>query len=201
MEAKDKLVPEQETGKAIEASANAVLNTPEEAKLLFEIAKTRLQNVNEWHKTAKNISAEFRLVTNEGTLLNRRPQQGDYFKIDIPGPGTKTGNGYDWVQIEEIVTTDEGDMESYGFRVRPSQNPEERNADIAHFYSSESTSTFLVTRKGNTVTAEVFDRNTKPNENVDSVGDKIRDAAVGAAGLIGFSKLQWNGLTEGLIAP
>ncbi len=57
MKSKDELVRAQEIGKAIEASADATLNTGEEAKALFQLAKKRLQNVNNWHKTAETISA------------------------------------------------------------------------------------------------------------------------------------------------
>ena len=203
MKAKDKgkLLPEQETGKPIEASAKAVLKSEDEAKALFQVAKKRLQNVSAWHITAKNISAEFHLVTAKGAKLHREPKEGDYFKIDIPGPGTQTGNGFDWVRVERVDSTDNGSSgESFGIRVRPSENPTKRSTDVAHFYSSESTSTFVITRQDSTVKAEVFDRNTKPNEEAGRAGDKIRDAVVGTAGLAGFSKLQWKGLVEGLIA-
>lgn len=200
MEAKDKLLPEQEKGKAIEASAKVVLNSEEEAKALFQAAKKRLQNINSWHITAKSISAEFHLVTAEGHALSREPREGDYFKIDIPGPGTQTGRGFDWVRVEKTESTNNDSTESFGLRVRPSENPVEKTGDIAHFYSPESTSTFVVTRDGIMVKAEVFDRNTKPNEEADRSTDMIRDALVGTAGLLGFSKLQWKGLVEGLIA-
>jgi len=196
----ENIVPSQETGTAIEAKADVPFPSAREAKELFQTAKKRLQNVNAWHTIARNISAEFHLVTNNGDVLKREPRQGDFFKIDIPGPGPNTGNGFDWVQLEEVVSTNYNDEESYGFRVRPSYNPTANNGDVAHFYAPESTSTFLVTRKANTVSAHVYDRNTKVNENVAQTGDVIRDTLVGAAGLLGFSKLQWQGLVKGLIA-
>jgi hypothetical protein len=197
---KDKIIPAQETGNAIEATADVSLRSEQEARDVFRIAKKRLQTVNAWHKIAKNISAEFHLVTDCGDSLTREPREGDFFKIDIPGPGTNAGQGFDWVQLEEVVSTNNNDEESYGFRVRPSQNPVDKNGDVAHFYSPESTSTFMVTRDKNIVSARVYDRNTKTNENVNQAGDIVRDAVVSAAGLLGFSKLQWNGLVKGLIA-
>ena len=126
-------------------------------------------------------------------------EKGDYFKIDIPGPGTKSGDGFDWVQIEEVENTSLPDGERFGFRVRPTDNPQNQKNDVAHFYSDDSTSSFIVERRNNIVTASVHDRNTKPNTDADKPIDKIRDAIVGAAGVATFSKIQWKNLTDGLI--
>ena len=92
------------------------------------------------------------------------------------------------MQIEEIESTSTPDVESFGLRVRPAQNPQNIKEDIAHFYSSESTSSFTVSREKTKITAAIYDRNTKSNKDADSVTDKIRDAVIGASGIIGFSK-------------
>jgi hypothetical protein len=200
MDLSEKIIPEQKTGIAIETSADVVAKTNHEAVELFKMAVSRLQQINEWDKIANGISATFTIVNEKGEKLMRSPEKGDYFKIDIPGPGTKSGYGFDWVRLEEIIETDNGDTESYGFRVRPSGNPSENSTETAHFYSPESTSTFLITRNYNAVSAKVFDRNTKPNQEAKPTVDKIRDAVVGVAGLVGLSKLQWKSLVEGLVA-
>lgn len=194
------IVPDQLTGKAIDAESSVNLYNKKSAKAFFEVVKNRLQNVNNWHKMAGNLSASFQLVNKEGVDVQRGAQKGDYFKIDIPGPGNKTGRGYDWVQIEDIEDTSFPEVEHFGFRVRPAENPQHHGQDIAHFYSQESTSTFTVTRKGNKITAAIYDRNTKPNKNAEFTTDKIRDAVVGAAALVGFSKIQWKSLTDGLVS-
>ncbi len=87
----------------------------------------------------------------------------------------------------------------FGLRVRPAQNPQNQKEDIAHFYAPESTSSFTVAREGKKVTAAIYDRNTKENKGADSITDKIRDAVIGVAGKLGFSKIQWKSLTDGLI--
>jgi hypothetical protein len=196
----EKIVPDQHTGKAINAKASVDFTNQHDAHDFFEIVKQRLLDVNHWHTIAENLSAKFQLVRSGKTNETGTPRKGDYFKIDIPGPGSNAGGGYDWVQIEDIEATATADSESYGMRVRPTDNPETERQDVAHFYSSESTSTFLVTRKGNTVTAEIFDRNTKPNNEANTTVDKIRDAVVGATGITIFSKIQWQGLVDGLTA-
>ena len=194
------IIPEQQTGKAIDAESSVELNNTEEAKTFFNVVKSRLQNVNNWHRFAGDISAVFKLVNNEGAEVERSARKGDYLKIDIPGPGSDSGDGYDWVRIEEVESTSAEDVESFGFRVRPAQNPQNKNDDIAHFFSPESTSSFTVTREKNKVTAAVYDRNAKLNKEVDSITDKVRNAIVGTAGIIAFSKVQWKNLTDGLLS-
>jgi hypothetical protein len=196
----DPIVPKQRTGKAIDATGSLSLKDENEAKAFFSVVKNRLQNVNEWADLSGNLSATFQLVDADGMEVRRNLQQGDYFKIDIPGPGSKTGDGYDWVLIEEVENESISDSESFSFRVRPTGNPQNKNNDIAHFYSQESTSTFTVSRKGCNVEAAIRDRNTKPNTTANSPVDKIRDSVVGTIGVLSFSKIQWQNLVDGLLS-
>lgn len=193
------IIPTQQTGKAIDAESSIELTGEMEARSFFAEVKNRLQNVNQWKDYAGNLSATFQLVNADGTEIDRPAQKGDYFKIDIPGPGSTSGEGYDWVQIEEVESKSAPDGESFGFRVRPTDNPQSNKQDVAHFYSEESTSSFIVKRYGNRITVSIHDRNTKPNTDADSTVDKIRDAVVGAAGALSFSKIQWQNLTDGLL--
>jgi hypothetical protein len=193
------IIPEQQTGKSIDAESFIELKDEHEAKNFFVNVKQRLQNVNQWKEYAGNISADFRLVDKVGKEVQRLAKKGDYFKIDIPGPGSKSGDGYDWVRIEEIVSTSEPDAESFGFRVRPADNPQKGGSEVAHFYSRESTSSFVVERNKNKITVSIHDRNTKPNTDAGGPFDKIRDTVVGTAGVITFSKIQWKNLTDGLL--
>ena len=193
------IVPEQHTGEAIDAESSVEFNDDGEAKEFFNVVKSRLQDVNNWHELAGSLTADFQLADKDGIEVARAAQKGDYFKIDIPGPGTKSGEGYDWVQIEEIENTSTPDIDSFGIRVRPAQNPQSKEKDISHFYSPESTSSFIVARENTKVTAAIYDRNTKTNKETDSLPDKVRDAVVGVAGIFIFSKIQWKALTDGLI--
>jgi hypothetical protein len=193
------IVPNQQTGKAIDAESSIELKSLEDAKTFFAEVKDRLKHVNGWKDIAGTLSATFQLVDEKGNEVERKAQKGDYLKIDIPGPGTESGDGYDWVQIEDVEDNSSPDGERFGFRVRPTDNPQSGKDDVAHFYSAQSTSSFLVERNGNRITASVHDRNTKPNDDAESTVDKIRDAVVGAAGVASFSKIQWKNLTDGLV--
>ena len=193
------IVPEQHTGKPIDAESSVELASTEEAKTFFQTVKSRLENVNGWHSLAGELSAEFQLVDEQGQEVNRPVQKGDYFKIDVPGPGTKSGEGFDWVRVEAVEAISNANEETFAIRVRPAQNPQGDEKDVAHFYSPDSTSSFTVKREGRKITAGIYDRNTKTNKQANSLTDKIRDAVVGAAGILSFSKIQWSALADGLL--
>ncbi|MDB5192018.1 MAG: hypothetical protein JWQ96_1581 [Segetibacter sp.] len=195
-------VPEQNQGakKDIEASEN--LSTIEEARKLYNEARSRLLNVNEWGTICGGASATFKLIDKEGNEVNREAQVSDYFKIDLPGPGTKAGEGFDWVQVESIEETGAGPTsdESITMRVRPSQDPvNNKDNSIAHFLTDEATSNFVVLRKDTTVTAAVLGRNETPNTKAETILDKARNAMVALGAIAGVANLQWNSLVKGVL--
>ncbi len=192
-------IPPQQEGVPIDTSSEKEFDTVGEARTFFQTARTRLLDVNKWGEYAGGLSADFQLVDGSGNEVTGPVQKGYRFKIDIPGPGTQSGDGYDWVEVEalEEVTTDE--VESLAIRVRPTEVSDSDQPDVAHFYSRDSTSTFTVTREGKKITVAIYDRNTKPNTEAESTLDKIRDAVVGAAGIISFSRIQWKSLAEGIL--
>jgi hypothetical protein len=193
------VIPGQYTGNVIDTVESIELKDTKEAKAFFAIVKDRLLNVNNWEQLAGMASAKFQLVDSRGQEVNRPVQKGDFFKIDIPGPGPVAGDGYDWVQVEELEKVSEGNVESVGIRVRPTLSPLNNSQDVAHFYSPESTSSFTVTREGSKITAGIYDRNTKPNKAAETLADKARDIAVGTGAVTVFSKMQWKSLAEGLL--
>lgn len=193
------IIPDQYTGTVIEADASVALADSNAAIDFFEIAKQRLMGVNKWHDLAGMISAKFQAVNKDGTEVDRAVQKGDYLRIDIPGPGSKAGDGYDWVVIEELKELNKGEIQCAGFRVRPASNPSSKEDSIAHFYNNSSTSNFIITREANKITADIVDRNIKPNDDNASLIDKIRDTAVGMSAIASFSKIQWQSLATGLL--
>jgi hypothetical protein len=158
-----------------------------------------LLGVNNWHHYAGKLAADFQLTDSNGKEVNRPVEKADHFKIDIPGPGPVTGDGFDWVQVEAIEENEEGEEQSITIRVRPATNPNNERKDIAHFFSDDATSCFMVKRQHNTVTAAVYGRNEKPNTQTETLSDKARNAAVAGGAITGFSKLQWKSLVNGLV--
>lgn len=193
------IVPAQYTGQEIEAEASVELKNENEATAFYNIAKERLLHVNNWHHIAGFISAGFQLVNAAGEEVDRHVQPGDHFRIDIPGPGSAAGDGYDWVCAEAVKEVAETNIQSIGIRVRPAPNPLGNKNETAHFYSTEGTSSFIVTRENLTVSAWIIDRNIKPNDDAASLIDKIRDSSVGIGAIGMFSKAQWLGLAKGLV--
>jgi hypothetical protein len=193
------LLPDQYTGEEINSEKTEVLENTIEAKDFYNKVVHRLQNVNEWHRMAGTLSADFQLTDKNGHDVADAVQKGNLIRIDIPGPGSKSGEGYDWVQVEELKYTSGEDKERFGFRVRPARNPLGEEDVISHFYSEESTSSFIVSRMSNKITAGIYDRNTLPNKDATFFADKVRDLAVGTVGVAALSKLQWKGLLEGLM--
>lgn len=194
------ILPEQYTGKELTVTATIELNDEQEAVKFFELAMNRLLDVNDWHRTADGFSATFQITDNLGKEVQRNVEKGDHLRIDIPGPGSKAGDGFDWVSVEDLKKLSENNRQSVGFRVRPSANPQNNNSrDTAHFYDSSATSNFIVQRIGNEVTALVIDKNLKPNADAESLTGKLRDAAIGTTALLGISKIQWQNLVDGIV--
>ncbi len=193
------LIPEHHNGKMIESEESIDFKDEAEAKDFYYTVKIRVITDNNWHHLAGIISAKFQATDEKGNEVDRMVAQGDYLKIDIPGPGSKAGDGYDWAQVEELKEISIQDVNSIGFRVRPTANPLHSENIVAHFYSNQSTSTFIVTREKNKVTASIYDSNTKPNTEAKNLTDEIRHVAVGLGALSSFSKIQWQNLVEGMI--
>ena len=193
------IAPQQYTGSEIIAQASTEFPDEQKAIGFYEQASKRLVNVNEWHSLAGVISASFQASDSNGNPLNRSVAQGDYMRVDVPGPGSKEGDGYDWVEVEALAETSDEGVQSTAFRVRPAPNPKGDQQHIAHFYDAGSTSTFEVTREGTKVYATIYDRNIKPNTDTNSTIDKIRHTPVALGAIAMFSKAQWQSLANGLM--
>lgn len=192
-------IPEQQSGASSDTAAEQSFETEAAAKHFFDVVKSRLLQVNRWHEWAGAGTADFRLTDAAGNEVDRAPKAGDHFKIDIPGPGPRSGEGYDWVRVEAVEEAHDAGGDSLLVRVRPASSPLNNNPDVAHFFAGEATSNFLVKRMGNTVSAEVHGRNEKPNTAAQKVVDKARNTAVASGAVTAFSKLQWKALVNGLV--
>lgn len=192
------LIPEQKEGRKITAEAVADLKNPAEAKTFFEEARKRLLYIHNWHKIAGGLSADFQLTDN-GNEVDRPVKKGDHFRIDIVGPGSHAGEGFDWARVEDLKEVNTPEVDSVAIMVRPASNPQTPNANVAHFFSEKSTSTFVITREGNKVIASIYDRNIEANEETKEPLDKFRNAVVGLGAKHGLSKLQWQALVDALV--
>lgn len=198
-----KIIPVQKIGSKTSSTSKLTTSTRHTALVLFTEAKLRLLDINNWYHLCGNKGAEFQLTDEEGNHLQATmPLIGNLIRIKLPAPPNQTGDGFDWVRIEEFVDTRNllTDEDTLGFRVRPVQNPASRSSEGAHFYTSDATSSFLITRKICTVTVMERGRNEVPNATGNFL-NKIRNIAVAVGAMIGLSKPQWKNLTDGILDP
>lgn len=196
----DAQVPAQQTGSEMNAVEQLELNSEAEAVHFFATVKARLLDINRWAEISGGAMSDFFLTDEAGNLVQRKATGGDHIRIDIPGPGTQAGGGYDWVTIEEIKLEVLDDAEVLSMTARPSANPLTASDDTAHFLTEEATSTFQVKRIGRTIYAEEHGRNEVPNTDTDNTLDNIRNTFVGWGAKAGLSYPQWKALVKGLLS-
>ena len=196
-----KPVPDQQVGIKKKSSEAVQFDSVEAARQFFQVARKRLLDVNNWQHITSGLSSTFILRDAQGQSIGHRlPEVGDYMQIDIPGPGSKVGDGHDWVRIEAIDETKNVEAdEMTSMRVRPVRSPLNDQPDVAHFLNAEATSTFLVYRTGAEVTAEVHGRNEEANTETTSLIDKVRNVATAVGAWLGFSDVQWKSLAKAIV--
>ncbi len=191
-------IPTQQTGGSSDTEATYKASSIEEAKAFFRKVKQRLLDVNHWKEVAIIPSAEFNVCDQFGRPVNRLVKEGDFFRITIPGPGNRQGDGDDWVRVECIEEIHEKDLDQISIKVRPSVNPQHPE-ETAHFFTEEATSSFIVERRSEIIKAAVHGRNETPNTELSSITDNIRNSVVATVAISFFSKIQWKALVNGLI--
>lgn len=192
-------VPDNYRGESITAQSVRKFGDTSAAKTFFEESALRLIDVNHWHELAAKPLGRFLISDVVGNPLNQTAREGLLIKIDIPGPASSSGKGYDWVRIEEVSKLASDEVDSIAIRVRPVVAPGSSDKVPAHFYDEKSTSTFTLTRENTVITAAIYDRNIDSNTAIKSQVDKLRNAIVGFAGKHLFSKIQWQLLVDGLL--
>ena len=194
------MVPANHTGKSVDLEYEITENSREEAIDTFKRAVKRLLNPHIWHELAGSVSAKFELRGLHEPAGSRLAQLNDYIRIDIPGPGSSAGDGYDWVQVVDISeNADLSADQSFGMTTQASINPNRPEEGIAHFFGKLASSTFIVKRYGNTVIVTYHGRNEKPNTKKVNLQDKVRNTMVATGAAAGISELQWNALIKGLL--
>lgn len=197
------IIPQNNVGKQTDFEHSVTLADLEQARDTFKRAYKRLLNVPVWHELCGAASAEFELTDANGNPAHRLAEAGDHFKIDIVGPGTKAGNGYDWAVVKKIIdnSAPDSENESFALQVSAAKNPQSASGETAHFFTDEATSTFIVERSGNIVTATYAGRNESANNDTGEKIDNLRNSVIAGLALAAGSKLQWDALLKGLLEP
>lgn len=197
----NQIIPKQKKGLQTGATSHIAFDSRHTAVTVFNRAKERLTDINNWYHLCGDKGAEFQLTDAEGNPLNNvKPKVDDLIRIKLPAPPNPEGEGYDWVRIEKFEEDKDlmKDEEIFGMRVRPVDNPKNNNPESAHFYTDDATSTFVVLRRTHIVYAMERGKNEVPNAN-GSLLNKIRNLLVAIPAMLGLSKPQWKSLTDGLL--
>lgn len=201
MEYAEEQIPSQQTGRKTDFKHNKSLPDRKLAHTVFLKAAERLLDISNWDEYAGPGSSKFIMTNNLGDEVTGFAKEGFCFNINLPGPGSDAGGGLEWVMIEkiEVAGNEKSEEEYIVMTVRPIPNPRKDASEIAHFYKEISTSTFIVRRKGKTVTAGAHGRNETPNNKNVDLHDKIRNTVIALAARIGLSGPQWKALVKGLL--
>lgn len=193
-------IPPQREGKQLDIKELTTFDTANSAKDFYRAAKHRMLNIDQWFEIASLPASTFKHLNPHGEQCSRPPEQGDYIKIDIPGPGLSSTSGFDYVRIEGVEETQTEDVDTITMTVRPSEDPNDRNdQETKHFFKNISTSTFQIKRTGNLVEARYYGRNEVVNLDLSSLLDKFRNLLVAIGAKLGGSYPQWKALIAGFL--
>jgi hypothetical protein len=194
-------LPLQETGRQTDFTHEQKFESIDDAHHAFQIAAGRLLSVNNWQIYADPGSSKFMLCNNQGKELDLMAEEGLFFSIDFPAPGSDAGDGLDWVIIERLASEGSSHTaEEYVLMtVRPVVDPRKQNLEIAHFFNDIATSTFVIRRDGLMLSAGVHGRNETPNNDNVDLHDKLRNTTIALMTRVGLSGPQWQKLVNGLI--
>jgi hypothetical protein len=198
---KQALIPHNKKGKENDLHAERTLPTVGEAKHIFLQACTRLLNPNIWKELAGNEKAVFNQADKTGVTLERPVREKDFIKINIPGPGTKTGKGFDWAQVARIEDRRDADAqeEALALRLDVCADPTDTAGKTAHFFRQGASSSFKIKRNDNQVSASYHGRNERINTETGNIVDDVRNVVVGTVALLGLSEVQWQTLIQGFL--
>ena len=192
-------VPIQKNGGFHDTESQKDVTDPTLITQKFDVLKERFFAINQWKQYSGENTADFKLYDSNGNPLDRSPEIGDFIRIDIPGPGEKEAKGFDWVEIINMSHQLSDHLEYFLITCCPSKIPgNTKNNHVAHFYSDQATSTFMISKTDDKIKAAIYGRNETPNYNAQFI-DKIRNIFIAIGGMIGISKVQWKALSDGLL--
>ncbi|RYZ47865.1 MAG: hypothetical protein EOP49_20115, partial [Sphingobacteriales bacterium] len=144
----EQFVPDKNKGKNVDLEHHVDCRTKKEADDLYEMAVGRLKTPEQWSLLPGTTRTRFSLVktNHDGKFI----QEGDYIRIDVPGPGPSDGSGYDYVQIAALIEEmpDDGRVRKTGIKLRPSSDPDSKSEKVAHFFDEQSSSSLLISQDG-----------------------------------------------------
>ena len=169
----------------------------EDAQLCYDHAIARLLNINNWHELTMLEKGDVQIMSKHLKPQRRKAKPDDFVRFGIPAPDNADGDGCDWVQVKNILFSSGKRKEQCLLTLQPCRMP--GGESTAHFFDSDSSSNFLITRDGRIVTAEYYGRNELPNTDAGGLKAKVRNVVVAAGAILGFSNTMWEPMMPALI--
>mgnify|MGYP000866005468 FL=1 len=193
------LVPRNKLGSSNDAYAATNYKDEQTAVKAFRAIEKMLFDVNSWSVQIPFGTVRFYLVDAYGKPTYNDAAIGDFVKIKMPMLPNSFGKGYDWVSVVKISKFDEREIAYTMLQMRPHSCIENAEGQIAHFYTNDSTNTFIVARSGSEIQVSVHGRNETPNVKKLKIRHRVRNFFIGGGGIFGGSKLQWQNFVDSLI--
>ncbi len=197
------IIPVQTAEDYIGARSNFHAESRHEALVLFNEAKLRLLDINNWTKLCNGKHSEFFLTDKHGVLLQTSvPSVGDLIRIRLPIPSNSMEERFSWVRIEHFESRKDllKDEEMFGFCVRSVNGPvNNMDTDHTHVYNSEVISYFLIYRKASTIMAVEREKNSRAS--TPSLFKKLGYAIIDFLSVMRFSQPKWKKLVNGVLKP
>lgn len=176
--------------------------TRHEAMVLFENAKKRLNDINNWTLFCGKSPADFQLTDEAGNLLNSpAPKLGNIIKVRCHAPSADSKNNYIWYKIESFIHEKNllKDTEDFGFTAVQISDPSAFGSSTYSITTTGVTCAFLVIRTGCVVSA-IEVETTKMTGNVPfSVFSKLKNRFSVVFDLINPPQQQWKNLVNGVL--
>lgn len=189
-------IPSQIRGGFHDAESIHKIQDDQKVELKFSILKKRFFDVNSWGEYYKESPINFFLRDASGNVVHRLPQIGDYIKILLSEISNPRKEDYQWVQIDMI---DLSNPERLMIQFRPSKLPgNEFAGETIHFYSSGSSTTFVISKGKDYIKAGIYGRNETANKNTGFV-NSVKNMFIAFGSRAGSSKIQWKFLVDGFI--
>lgn len=191
-------IPEQVVGKSLDYSRELILPNDTMAYNRYREIVKKLIDINAWQQIAVGLSAEFVIVNEKKEVQMRRVKKNDFIRIDIPGPGTPSAGGYDYVKVTSFDQYDHQNKRKTFLSLQPSPDPSTLGDDAAHFFKKYTSSNIVIKQEGNSVSLHYAGRNEVINTETGNVLDNVRNFLVGLGAKLGASYPQWKALIDGL---
>lgn len=193
------IIPQQKEGKKMDCFESVDFESTSLATDAFALACGHLAQPNNWYELASIPASTFQLHDKDGHPVQRNLQLHDYIRLDIPGPGLPSSQGYDWVNVVNITEDFHEEFKLFAMTLKPCPDPQQHDhSDTAHFFEGVSSSTFVVEQRRNSILIQYAGRNEVLNLDNESLGDNIRNFLIGLGAKIGASYPQWKSLVQGL---